>query len=135
MQRQNISSGSQWEQVVGYSRAVRIDNHIFVAGTTATNDDGEVMFPNDAYRQTRFILNRIAAAIEAAGASMSDVVQTRMFVTDISRWEEIGKAHGETFGDIRPASSMVEVQRLINSEHLVEIEATCIVGNRQIRPE
>ena len=135
MQRQNISSGSQWEQVVGYSRAVRIDNHIFVAGTTATNDDGEVMFPNDAYRQTRFILNRIAAAIEAAGASMSDVVQTRMFVTDISRWEEIGKAHGETFGEIRPASSMVEVQRLINPEHLVEIEATCIVGNRQIRPE
>ena len=129
MQRQNISSGGPWEATVGYSRAVRIGNQIIVAGTTATDEKGETVFPGDAYRQAQFILNKIATAIVAAGASMSDVVQTRMFVTDISRWEEIGKAHGEVFGEIRPASTMVEVQSLINPDHLVEIEATCVMGN------
>jgi enamine deaminase RidA (YjgF/YER057c/UK114 family) len=128
MQRKNISSGGPWEAQVGYSRAVRVGNHVFVAGTTATNEIGETVFPGDAYRQTRFILDKITAAIEAAGGGVSDVVHTRMFVTDISRWEEIGKAHGEVFGEIRPASTMVEVQRLINPDHLVEIEATCILG-------
>ena len=129
MQRKNISSGSQWEAMVGYSRAVRIGNRVFVAGTTASDDDGEVVGPDDAYLQTQFILKKIESAIAEAGASMDDVVQTRMFVTDISRWEEIGKAHGEVFGDIRPASTMVEVQRLIDPGHLVEIEVACIVGD------
>jgi enamine deaminase RidA (YjgF/YER057c/UK114 family) len=126
-QRLNITSGSEWESVVGYSRAVRIGNVVEVAGTTAVNERGEVVGPNDAYEQTRFVLTRIKHALEAAGARLDDVIRTRMYVTDISRWQEIGRAHGEVFRDIRPAASMVEVRALISPELMVEIEATALV--------
>ena len=126
--RRNISSGAIWEETVGYSRAVRLGNQIEVAGTTAVDEDGQVVGPGDAYRQTQFILQKIEAALQAAGASMSDVIRTRMFVTDISQWEAIGRAHGEVFRDIRPAATMVEVSRLIDPELLVEIEAEAVVG-------
>ena len=129
MERKNISSGSPWESVVGYSRAVQVGNQIFVAGTTATDEDGNVVGINNAYEQTQFILHKIETALAHAGASMKDVVRTRMFVTDISRWESIGKAHGEIFSDVRPAATMVEVQRLINSDHLIEIEVDAVISN------
>ena len=129
MERKNISSGSPWESVVGYSRAVQVGNQIFVAGTTATDEDGNVVGINNAYEQTQFILHKIETALAHAGASMKDVVRTRMFVTDISRWESIGKAHGEIFSDVRPAATMVEVQRLINSDHLIEIEVDAVILN------
>jgi enamine deaminase RidA (YjgF/YER057c/UK114 family) len=125
--RQNISSGAKWEDIVGYSRAVRIGNMIEVAGTTAVDEAGQVVGLNDPYRQTLFILDKIEQALIKAGASMQDVVRTRMFVTNIDQWEAIGRAHGEYFRQIKPAATMVEVQRLIDPEMLVEIEVTAVV--------
>ncbi|OXM16093.1 RidA family protein [Paenibacillus herberti] len=124
--RIKISTGSPWEPIVGYSRAIRCGNVIEVAGTTAMKD-GAVVGKDDAYAQTKYILEVIQAALEQLGSSMSDVVRTRMFVTDISRWEEIGKAHGEFFKEIRPVATMVEVKSLIEADLLVEIEAQAIV--------
>ena len=125
--RLNISSGAKWEDIVGYSRAVRVGNVIEVAGTTAVDENGDVVGLNDPYEQTRYALSKIEKALTQAGASIKDVVRTRMFVTDISQWEDIGRAHGLYFKDIKPASTMVEVKSLISPELLVEIEATAIV--------
>lgn len=126
--RMNISSGAKWEDIVGYSRAVRVGNTVEVAGTTAVDEQGNVVGLNDAYEQTRFILAKIENALTAAGASLKDIVRTRMFVTDISKWEEIGRAHGEVFRAIKPAASMIEVKGLISPELLVEIEVTAILS-------
>jgi enamine deaminase RidA (YjgF/YER057c/UK114 family) len=128
MERTNYSSGAKWEDIVGYSRAVRIDNIIEVTGTVAVDDAGELVGGNDAYAQTRFIIQKIERVLKMAGASLSDVVRTRMFVTDIARWEEYGRAHGEFFKDIRPCTSMIEVKGLIAPEYLIEIEATAIIA-------
>lgn len=124
--REVFSSGAPWESVVGYSRAVKVGNHIAVSGTTAMVD-GKLVGVGDAYEQTRVVLTIIEKVLKEAGASLNDVVRTRMFVTDISRWEEIGRAHGEFFKDIRPAATMVEIKALIDPEILVEIECDCIV--------
>jgi len=126
--RMRVSTGSPWEPVVGYSRAVRVGSFIEVAGTTAMRD-GEVVGKGDAYAQTKYILGIVEQAIRELGGSLSDVVRTRLFVTDISRWEEIGRAHGEAFRDIRPAATMVEVKALIDPDLLVEIEAQAIVND------
>ena len=127
MKRVSVSSGTPWENSVGYSRAVRVGNLEFVSGTTASLENGTTVAVGDAYGQTQFILKKIEAVLNEAGAKMSDVVRTRMFVTDISRWEAIGKAHAEVFGEIRPAATMVEVRRLVNQDHLVEIEVDAVI--------
>jgi enamine deaminase RidA (YjgF/YER057c/UK114 family) len=126
--RINISSGTKWEDIVGYSRAVRIGNIIEVAGTTAVDEHGQVVGPGDAGEQTKFILSKIERALTSAGATLKDVVRTRMFVTNMADWEKIGNVHGLYFKDIKPAATMVEVKSLISPELLVEIEVTAILG-------
>lgn len=127
--RINYPSGAIWEDKVGYSRAVKVGNHIEISGTVASDEQGNVIGKNDPYEQTRFILQKIKKALTEAGASLADVVRTRMFVTDISRFEEYAKAHGEVFGTIKPCTSMLEVKGLVAPEYLIEIEATAILSD------
>lgn len=127
MERVNYSSGSKWEDIVGYSRAVKVGNVVEVTGTVASGDDGNVVGNNDAYAQTKYIYQKIEKVLARAGATMKDVVRVRMFVTDIARWQEYGKAHSEFFKSIKPCNTMVEVKALIEPEYLVEIEATAII--------
>lgn len=128
MERQNISTGTSWEDAVGYSRAVRIGPHVWVAGTTALDEAGNVVGQGDAYAQTAFILKKVGAALEQAGASLADVVRTRIFLTDIAHADGAGRAHGEVFGSVRPASTMLAVRALVSPDMLVEIEADAFVG-------
>ena len=127
MERENFGTGSTWEPIIGYSRAVKVGRFISVSGTTATNAAGEVVGVGDPYAQTSQALRNIEAALTRAGASLANVVRTRIYVKDIDQWEAIGRAHGELFGDIRPATTMVEVSRLINPDMLVEIEADAVL--------
>ena len=127
MQRVNYASGAQWEEIVGYSRAVRIGNLVEVTGTVAVDEHNKVVGINNAYEQTKYILQKIEKVLERAGASMKDVIRTRIYVTDISRWEEYGRAHGEYFSKIKPCTTMVEIKGLISPEYLVEIEATALL--------
>ncbi|MDA1013925.1 MAG: RidA family protein [Planctomycetota bacterium] len=128
MSQQLISSHTPWESSVGYSRAVRVGDQVFVAGTTASNEDGTTAAIGDPFEQTRFIFRKIEVALLEAGACLADVVRTRMFVTDINHWQQVGQAHGEVFAEIRPASTLVEVSRLISPDHLVEIEVDAIIS-------
>lgn len=128
MERHTVSSGTEWESVVGYSRAVRRGTHVFVSGTTATDEMGNVVGVEDPGQQTRQALSNVESALHKAGASFDDVVRTRIYVVNIDQWEVIGRVHGEVFGDVRPATSMVEVRRLIDPDMLVEIEAVALVG-------
>ena len=127
-ERQNISTGTPWEPKHGYSRAVRLGNFVYVSGTTASDEQGNVIGVNDPYAQTVYILEKISRALNAAGANVTDVVRTRVFVTDISQWEAVSRAHAEFFGEIRPASTMVEVSSLIDRRQMVEIEVDAVVG-------
>ena len=128
MERTNYSSGAKWEDIIGYSRAVKIGNVIEVTGTVAVDENSLLVGKNDAYAQTKYIIEKIEKVLHKAGGSLKDVVRTRMFVTDIKRWEEYGKAHGEFFKDIKPCTSMIEIKRLIAPEYLIEIEASAIIG-------
>ena len=128
MKRQNFSSGARWEDIVGYSRAVRVGNIIEVTGTVAVDENNQLVGKNNAYVQTQYILKKIEKVLKQAGASLEDVVRTRMFVTDITLWEEYGRAHGEVFNKIKPCTSMIEVSSLIEPDFLIEIEATAIVS-------
>ena len=128
-ERKNYSSGAPWESIVGYSRAVRVGNHVWVAGTTTTDEKGNVVGVGDAAAQTRYVLQKIGSALKEAGVTFTDVVRTRTFVTDIAQWEAIGRVHGEFFGEVRPAATMVEVSKLIDPMHLVEIEVDAFVGD------
>ncbi len=125
--RTNFPSGISWEDIVGYSRAVRIGNVVEVSGTVASNENGAVVGKDDAYIQTQFILEKIEKVLQQAGATLEDVIRTRMYVTDISKWEDVGRAHGEVFKTIKPCTTMVEVTKLISPEYLIEIEVTAII--------
>jgi len=127
MNRTNYSSGAKWEDIVGYSRAVKVGDLVEVTGTVAVDDSGNTVAEGDAYEQTRFIIQKIEKVLQRAGATLEDVIRTRMFVTDISKWEEYGKAHGEFFGNIKPCTSMIEVKGLIDPSYLIEIEATAMI--------
>lgn len=124
-----ISSGTPWEAAAGYSRSVRVGNHVAVSGTTASDDQGRVQGAGDVAAQTRYVLQKIEQALNQAGASLADVVRVRMFVTDISQWEAVARVHGEVFAGVRPASTMVEVSRLIDPGHLIEIEVDALIEN------
>jgi enamine deaminase RidA (YjgF/YER057c/UK114 family) len=128
MERINVSTGAKWEDIIGYSRAVKVGNMIEVTGTVATDGSGELVGKGDVYLQTKFIILKVEKVLEQLGASLKDVVRTRIFATDISKWEEIGKAHGEFFGIIKPCTTMVEVSALIGADYLVEIEFSAILG-------